>query len=97
MQVEDLKIALVWITQILKSRQIPYQITGGLAARAYGAERPINDIDIEIPDNRIDDILPEIRQYIIEGPLHFNDGVWELNLITLRYKGQFIDLSVSES
>ena len=45
------KKALIWITDIIKKHHTPFQITGGLAAIAYGANRPLLDIDIDIPDN----------------------------------------------
>ena len=50
---KNIKAALIWITNILKKHQIPFQISGGLAAIAYGASRSLADIDIDIPDNNL--------------------------------------------
>src|SRR5690348_12670369 len=47
---KDTKSALHWIVNILKKLNINFQIAGGLAANIYGADRPLHDIDIDIPE-----------------------------------------------
>lgn len=91
------KIALFWITDILKKHQIPFQITGGLAAIAYGANRSLADIDIDIPDNQFDLIKNDVGPYITYGPARFKSDMWDLVLMTLNYQGQEIDLSGADS
>lgn len=49
---QNIKEALAWITNILKKYSIPFQITGGLAAILYGSKRPLEDIDIDIPEEK---------------------------------------------
>ena len=61
---QNLKSALIWITDILKKHSVPFQITGGLAARAYGATRPIADIDIDIPEDKFDIIKNEVINFM---------------------------------
>lgn len=87
------KTTLLWITDILKKHHIPFQISGGLAARAYGAIRPIADIDIDIPNDKFEIIKNEVSSFITYGPAHFKSEKWDLLLMTLNYKGQAIDLS----
>lgn len=87
------KKALIWITDILKKHKIPFQITGGLAAIAYGATRPLEDIDIDIPDDSFHLIREEVKPYIIYGPEIFKSDQWNILLMTLNYEGQEIDLS----
>lgn len=94
---KNTKAALIWITNILKKHQIPFQITGGLAAIAYGANRPLADIDIDIPDNRFDLIINDVKPYIVFGPAHLKSDKWDLMLMTLNYHGQEIDLSGADS
>src|SRR5579872_4658946 len=94
---KNVKSALVWITDILKKHHIPFQITGGLAAITYGANRPLEDIDIDIPDNQFDSIIDDVKSYIIFGPERFNSDKWDLMLMTLNYQGQEIDLSGADS
>ena len=90
---KDTAKALAWIVSILRQRQIPFQIPGGLAAKAYGSQRDINDVDIDIPDNRIPDILEVVQPYITYGPTRHRDKKWDCLLLTLNYEGQEIDIS----
>jgi len=85
--------ALKWIVEILNKKNIIYQISGGFAAKAYGSRRPLNDIDIDIPEDRFVDILEEVKPYIIFGPQYANDGKWDMQIMTLNFKGQEVDIS----
>lgn len=86
------KTALIWIINILQRHDIPFQITGGLAARAYGAVRELADIDIDIPEDKFELIIKEVEPYIVCGPDYFKDDCWNIYLLSLRYKDQDIDL-----
>lgn len=90
---EKTKNALKWILEILNKKNIPYEISGGFAAKLYGSKRLLNDIDLDVPEENFKDILPEVQSYIIFGPGHLNDGKWDLYVMTLNYKGQEIDIS----
>jgi len=85
--------ALKWIVGLLNKYQIPFQITGGFAGKIYGSERPLNDIDIDIPDKDFSKILEDVREFIIYGPAHFIDERWDCELMTLKFDGQEIDIS----
>ncbi len=85
--------AFLWIINILEDKEIKYKISGGFSARLYGVERELADIDIEIIDEDFSKILNEIKDYIIFGPDRYKDAHWDLNLITLNYEGQEIDLA----
>jgi hypothetical protein len=89
----DTQEALVWITDLLKSLQIPFQISGGLAAQAYGVQRALADIDIDIPEDCFERIKIEVDNFITLGPEKIVGEQWSLLLITLQYQGQDIDLS----
>lgn len=89
---KDTKEALKWITDILQKHDIPFQITGGFAANIYGTKRELADIDIEIPAAAFDDVFAEVRDYIIYGPENYKDENWDLLLMTLKYKGQEVDI-----
>jgi hypothetical protein len=85
--------AFKWIVGLLHKYQIPFQITGGFAGKIYGSTRPLNDIDIDIPDKDFSKILEDIREFIIYGPAHFIDERWDCELMTLKFDGQEIDIS----
>lgn len=89
---QKLQKALRWIIGILDRHDIPYQLTGGLGAHVYGATRSINDIDLDIPEERFEEILNEVGPYIVFGPAQYKDKVWDLKLMTLNYEGQEIDI-----
>lgn len=92
--------AFHWIVNILKQHRVPFAITGGLAARVYGATRPLNDIDIDIPDANFGSIIDDVKEYIVEGPTQMtgeDDDWWKGKLLTLNYKGQLIDITGAES
>ena len=84
--------AFHWIVALLNRHQIPFRVTGGLAAIAYGAHRPLVDIDLDFPENRFTEILEEVQPYITFGPSVFRDDVWDLQMLTLNFQGQVIDL-----
>ena len=84
--------ALVWIMNILRRHNVPFLISGGFAAKLYGSPRELNDIDIDMPEENFNDILDDVRGYIIFGPDQYKDGKWDLYLMTLNYRGQEIDI-----
>ena len=90
---KDTKAALKWIVSILKSKNITFQIAGGFAARIYGSQRELADIDIDITDEDFKEIISEVKAYIIYGPDRYIDEHWDLKLMTLEYKGQVIDIA----
>ena len=86
------KAAFLWIVGKLERDRVPFRITGGFAVRIYGSERELADIDIEIPGSRLDFIYAEVAPYTVFGPRIYRDRNWRIRLITLRYKGQEIDI-----
>ena len=85
--------ALKWIVTLLEQNKIPFHITGGLAAKLYGSPRPLYDIDLEVPEKYFPQLSTLVDDKIIFGPKRYNDGVFDVLLITLEYSGQKIDIS----
>ncbi|MEI6843226.1 MAG: hypothetical protein WCK48_01825 [bacterium] len=89
--------AFLWITSILEKHNIQYKISGGFAGRVYGVSRELADIDIEVSETDILKILTDVEEYIIYGPDRYKDENWDLQLMTLNYEGQDIDISGVEA
>ncbi|MEK6964368.1 MAG: hypothetical protein AABX70_08135 [Nanoarchaeota archaeon] len=81
------KQALSFIVRLLRYKKIPFQITGGFAAKIYGADRLLKDIDIDLPDKAIDVLAPLVSNYITDGPRHFVGYGFDLYLLELHYRG----------
>lgn len=88
-----LKQALDWIVPVLKEKKIPFHITGGFAAHLYGATRSVNDIDIDLPTEHLENLLPELQPFIEYPAQRHTDSTWNLYGCTLNYHGQLIDLT----
>ncbi|MBI3572466.1 hypothetical protein HY091_02975 [Candidatus Kaiserbacteria bacterium] len=85
--------ALRWIVGILNELQIPFEIDGGLAAELYGSPRELADIDINVPQENFEKIVPRVREYLTFGPGWYRDEHWECYMMTMKYVGQNIDVS----
>ena len=90
---KNTEAAFHWIIDILERRGIIYKISGGLAARAYGSKRELADIDIEVADTDIVKIIDDVKPFIIFGPGRYQDENWDLELMTLEYEDQEIDIA----
>ena len=84
--------ALNWIVSLLNRHHIPYQIVGGLAAKAYGATRPLVDIDLYVPLGQAQAALEEMRPYILRKPLPHLSAFWDLVYMALDYHGMYMEI-----
>jgi len=91
------KEALHWIVNLLRKHKIPFYISGGFAAHIYGSPRPINDIDIDIPEKHFQNVLQTTRKYVTWGPEKHLHRPWDVHVFTLTYKGQEIDISSGDT
>ncbi|CAN5648509.1 hypothetical protein BH24ACT22_BH24ACT22_10710 [soil metagenome] len=89
--------ALAWIIERLRQHDVAYQVVGGLAARAYGAHRPLVDIDFYVPFDKATALLEEVRPFITWGPEHHTGDKWDLTYLKIEYRGQRIELGDSST
>lgn len=90
---KNTEVAFNWIVDILERYGITYKISGGFAARVYGVNRELADIDIDVADSDILKIAEGARSHIVFGPARYKDDNWDIELMTLKYEGQEIDIA----
>lgn len=90
--IADYLTKLGWIVSIIEDLNIPYQISGGVAAKFYGSPRPVNDIDIDIPKKSFEILYQTVRQFVVTQPNLCQDEEWKVFMMTLEYKSQQIDI-----
>ncbi len=81
-----------WLVAALQLSGIDFVVSGGLAARSYGATRRLNDIDIDIANDDVVRLRPVVAKYLIFGPDRYRDGKWDLLLMSLNHEGQMIEI-----
>ena len=87
--------ALSWIVTLLNQHQIQYQIVGGLAAQAYGARRPLVDIDLYMALDQAHAALEEMKPYLTREPAPHRSAAWDLVFLALEYEGVQIEIGDS--
>lgn len=88
----DDKQALAWIVRLLQDLDIPFQAVGGLAARAYGATRPLADLDFYVPTDRLVEVAAAASAHVVRAPAPYRDDTWDLAFMQLQYGGCEIEL-----
>lgn len=89
------KKVLAFLAHVFDSNNIPFQATGGLAAIAYGATRPLYDIDVDIYKKDVRKVRALLQQYIVEdwnNELEGDDDCFDLWMMTLEIDGVPIDI-----
>jgi len=92
---EQVKCALSWIKGLLERQSIEYQVVGGLAAFIHGGTRDVADIDLYIPKEKVNRILPLVSTFISKPLTHYVEHGWDLEYFQLIYRGQKIEIGLS--
>lgn len=88
--------AFKWIIGIFTKHKVPFVVSGGLAARAYGSTRKLRDFDFDISNGSFKRILPDVAEYIESGPELHTSTAFKNTLLKLDYRGQEIDIAGAE-
>ncbi|WP_027858033.1 nucleotidyltransferase family protein [Marinobacterium jannaschii] len=86
--------ALAWIVTLLETRNIPLSVCGGLAANFYGSDRPLNDIDLFVPQARFAEVVSAGAGFVSKPAQHYCEKAegWDLEYVQLIYKGTKIEV-----
>ncbi len=93
---EKARTALAFIIPLLKKYNFRWVITGGFACYAYGVERLLTDIDIDIETSKDSDefksFLHDVSSYITQPLENFVNENYDNYNFELTYQGQIIDI-----
>lgn len=80
-------VTLRWIVELLNQRRIPCAFCGGLAAAGYGSKRPLNDIDLFVPNNRFVEVVELGNQYISKAAQRYCESSegWDVEYVQFKH------------
>jgi len=81
---------------LLRVRQIPFQICGGLAAQGYGAERELNDIDLFVHGEHFATVVQAGQAFISKPAGHFCEEGWDLTYVQFKQAGIKVEVGNAE-
>ncbi|WP_010629478.1 hypothetical protein [Halomonas sp. KM-1] len=84
--------AIKWIAGLLRNRNIPFLICGGLAAKGYGSGRDLNDVDLFVPGERFLEVVEAGQEFITKPAAHYREEGWDLTYVQFKYEGIKIEV-----
>lgn len=87
---------LASIVEKLKSQNIPYQVTGGIAGNIHGSLWPPHDIDLEVGAADFEKVAKLFSEEMKQRPHHLVDNEFDLWLMTLCIDGIDVDINQVE-
>jgi hypothetical protein len=87
-------LCLKYILPLLIKYDPNYIISGGFASNLHGGSREVADIDISVNVDIFDELVNELREYIIEDYSESNyiDDSWDMKIVTFNILGQEVDI-----
>ncbi|MGM0824997.1 MAG: hypothetical protein ACQEUY_09780 [Pseudomonadota bacterium] len=80
-------LAAQWIVGLLRDRNVPFLICGGLAAQGYGSERDLNDIDLFVPGEHFAAVVQAGQEFVSKAAAHCQKEGWDLTYVQFKYEG----------
>lgn len=90
------QLAAQWIVGLLRDRNIPFLICGGLAAKGYGSERDLNDIDLFVPGEHFPSVVQAGQEFVSKASAHHQDEGWDLTYVQFKYEGIKVEIGNAE-
>ena len=88
--------AAKWIASLLRDRNIPFLVCGGLAARAYGSQRDLHDIDLFVPGEHFLSVVQAGQPFISKAAAHRQEEGWNLTYVQFKYEGVKVEVGSSD-
>lgn len=79
-------LAAQWIAGLLRDRSIPFLICGGLAAKGYGSERDLNDIDLFVSGEHFSSVVQAGQEFVSKAAAHRQEEGWNLTYVQFKYE-----------
>jgi hypothetical protein len=93
---KEQKIVLKQVVDLLQENNIVFQISGGLAAIAYGSERPLCDIDIIVDKDDIAKAQKLFKEHIVEDFRKYEDEHMEIWGLSLEINNVDVDITQAQ-
>lgn len=90
------QVAAQWIVGLLRDRNIPFQICGGLAAKGYGSERDLNDIDLFVPGEHFSSVVQAGQEFVSKAAVHRQEEGWDLAYVQFKYEGIKVEVGSAD-
>lgn len=71
-------LAAQWIVGFLRDMNIPFLICGGLAAKGYGSERDLNDIDLFVSGEHFSSVVQAGQEFVSKAAAHRQKEGWDI-------------------
>nr|WP_282562611.1 hypothetical protein [Marinobacter panjinensis] len=71
-------------------------ICGGLAAKGYGSERPLNDIDLFVPGEYFSVVVQAGQEFVSKAATHRKEEGWDLTYVQFKYEGIKVEVGSSD-
>jgi len=88
--------AMEWISGLFRDKDVQYAAAGGLAARSWGATRPLVDLDFFVHSEDLERIMTDLAPYVDRPLTEHRDEYWDLSFMRLEYGGAPLELCVAE-
>ena len=88
--------AMAWLADLFRDQDVRYAAAGGLAARSWGATRPLVDLDCFVNGEDLGRIETDLAPYVVRPLTKLTDDHWDLSFMRLEYAGIPLELSVAE-
>ncbi|WP_186311954.1 nucleotidyltransferase [Marinobacter piscensis] len=89
-------LAAQWIVGLLRNRNIPFLICGGLAAKGYGSERDLNDLDLFVPGKHFSSVVQDGQEFVSKAAAHRQEEGWDLTYVQFTYEGIKVEVGSAD-